>query len=294
METTTATGRTGKTLTMVVLDADGKFLTLFNAESLLTAYPVLHRAAEEDAAAGRSRLTSLADALPAADWTLNKIMNDLEPWRDRSADAAVLALGEATTSNREDFPDWGPWDATELVHWLDANPAWTSGCGRPHPFGGYHEVSQEQAWHERYTFYWDADGKLHRTDGPAAITINGRDRLRTESWHHHGKNLTPGHVSAHDDDRWPEGFQPWQASRTVALDHDEVEVGAVFTDYDGELHRDGGPAKFTHTGERQWWWRGQMMLFQPGSAMVGTQPDCGPFLVTTEGDLVPGPADTLI
>ncbi|XKH58331.1 hypothetical protein LG293_17040 (plasmid) [Citricoccus nitrophenolicus] len=279
--------RVGQHLTLVILDADRKFLTLFSGAQFLTAHPRLHAAAAEDAAAGRNFLTKLTEALPATDWSIAKILSQLERHRSVDPKGAVLALGEATGNDRETFNGWDVWGTAELTEWLDANPAWVSECGRPHPFGGYHGVSQESAGDERCTFYRDDDGNLHRTDGPAAIMVDEKARLRTESWHQHGLNITPGHQGdEYDDDRWPDDLQPWQFSRTVSVEHGEVEVGAGFTDREGELHRDGGPAVLARDGGRQWWHHGQLVLIQSGSKMET------PFMVTTDGELVPDPSDT--
>lgn len=66
-------------------------------------------------------------------------------------------------------PRYVQFDADEVAAWLDANPAWVQDGVTPHPTGGY--VTVERSTTEPgsgLVMYLDAEGGLHRLDGPAS------------------------------------------------------------------------------------------------------------------------------
>lgn len=67
-------------------------------------------------------------------------------------------------------------------------PGWTSGGGRPHPTGDYHwrQVSAKSGTGVAYVAYRDADGRLHRADGPAEH-IAGAPAIH--HFRHHGSQV---------------------------------------------------------------------------------------------------------
>ena len=68
-------------------------------------------------------------------------------------------------------------DEMKLEEWLEANPAWEQDGSTPHPSGGYVTVT---AYEDGFK-YTDADGELHRDDGPAVDTQD------TIEWRQHGQ-----------------------------------------------------------------------------------------------------------
>lgn len=60
-------------------------------------------------------------------------------------------------------------DADRLREWMADNPPWVQDGVTPHPTGGYVTVEDANSDYEMIRSYRDADGKHHRTDGPAFI-----------------------------------------------------------------------------------------------------------------------------
>lgn len=76
-------------------------------------------------------------------------------------------------------------DAARLREWMADNPTWVQDGTTPHPTGGYVTVEDANSDHESIRSYRDADGKHHRTDGPAFIK---EDETGVMSRHYkHGK-----------------------------------------------------------------------------------------------------------
>lgn len=125
-------------------------------------------------------------------------------------------------------------DEREL--WLDQNPLWDGADDTPHPFGGYTSTRQEVCDGEEHTLYLDAQGRRHRTDGPAVVTVSGAET--THRWYAHGKNTREG------------------APSTVVT-HDGTVVGFAFTDGSGRLHNPHGPALMDEDS-LSWYLRGEL------------------------------------
>lgn len=94
------------------------------------------------------------------------------------------------------LPAWEPYqfsaqgrEASATKAWAGGDGDWTSGCGRPHPTGGYHrrrvtamgrgDLQSVQVHH------FDADGKEHREDGPAFVELGHRGQITLARWLRH-------------------------------------------------------------------------------------------------------------
>lgn len=90
------------------------------------------------------------------------------------------------------------------------------------------------------------DGRMHRTDGPAATWPDG-----TEVWFFDGKvHRTDGPAATRVD-----GFQSWTTDST---DHPTRNL-VVSEEWwvHGKRHRDDGPAIIGYDGELEWWENGE-------------------------------------
>lgn len=93
-------------------------------------------------------------------------------------------------AERGDVQDgYGPYtvrlDADQLREWMADNPPWTQDGTTPHPTGGYVSIEDNDSDHEQVRSYRDADGKHHRTDGPAFIKED--DTGVMEQHYRHGR-----------------------------------------------------------------------------------------------------------
>lgn len=69
----------------------------------------------------------------------------------------------------------------------DPGSGWTSGCGQPHPSGGY---AVREVWGEgskTVMSHVDADGEHHREDGPAVVRWSPVGALEYAAWFRDGK-----------------------------------------------------------------------------------------------------------
>ena len=97
-----------------------------------------------------------------------------------------------------------------------------------------------QEWH-------DADGQLHRVDGPAVIRADGK-----REWRRHGKL----HREVHPAVILPGRSWEWYADGLL-----HSKSGPAYLDINGTyawfrrglLHRDGGPAVRHPDGRLEWW-----------------------------------------
>ena len=107
--------------------------------------------------------------------------------------------------------------------------------------------------------YYDADGRLHRTDGPALDLIPGLDPEAVElldegafEWLVHGiRHRTDGPAVI-----GVAGFRQWWVGGKVhRLDGPAVEWTDGTREWwvGGERHRIGGPAVERPDGSREWW-----------------------------------------
>lgn len=64
---------------------------------------------------------------------------------------------------------------------------WSTGCGSPHPVGGYHERLVIVETSMVAIVHRDDQGRRHRTDGPAEITFDRTGDLDVAVWSHHGQ-----------------------------------------------------------------------------------------------------------
>ncbi|XKH58453.1 hypothetical protein LG293_17685 (plasmid) [Citricoccus nitrophenolicus] len=150
-------------------------------------------------------------------------------------------------------------EAQATLEWLDDNPAWTQDGITPHPTGGYVTVDRG-----RYgEAYLNRDGELHRTDGPAEDdTIEGR---RFQKWRIHGTPIRPG--------GGPSTQQIHLATGKVLTEH--------WTDDQGRLHREDGPAYQESDGYQAWYRNGEQTHERP--AVIGLKPGEA---VTTDGTIL--------
>lgn len=121
--------------------------------------------------AGNPVKVDVAPYLHNADrWSRDEFVADASEGRalsvhDHLYGDAVLA-GEAPEG-------FGPYSITvadpdQVAEWMQDNPPWTPDGVTPHPTGGYVAV-EETRHHNRYVQrFLDADGELHRDDGPAS------------------------------------------------------------------------------------------------------------------------------
>lgn len=85
-------------------------------------------------------------------------------------------------------------DKKELAHALRSAlaeadpPGWTSGCGSPHPTGGYHERLVIAGSARVVIRYRDDLERTHRDDGPAEITLYRDGGLAVALWMRHDKS----------------------------------------------------------------------------------------------------------
>ena len=174
---------------------------------------------------------------------------DLVRWRGDYGEG----LYEDAYADDPDVYAAGPYyvvvDEMKLEEWLEANPVWEQDGSTPHPSGGYVTVTACEGGFK----YTDADGELHRDDGPAV------DTQGTIEWRQHGQ-LHREHGPA----------------RVLRYSGTTSEVTWA---RNGHLHRLDGPAVVLR-GRQEWWADGEL---------IGTLNIRGGWTISPDGKLT-GPA----
>lgn len=145
-----------------------------------------------------------------------------------------------------------PLGAAGVRLWLEDNPLQDEA---PHPSGGYTRVESE----EGSTRYLDAQGLLHREDGPAMEQES--HGVRTQGWYWNGR--------LHRQD----------GPALRAVDAEGVVLREQWW-LDGVAHREDGPAVVSADGSRSWFFQGRLVASQDPVSVHG-----GGFTVGPDGAL---------
>jgi hypothetical protein len=104
--------------------------------------------------------------------------------------------------------------------------------------------------------FWYQHGEVHRDDGPAWTQLDG-----TQRWYQHGE--------LHRDDGpaviWSDGKQEWRQRGELHREDGPAEVRPDGTQewwQHGKLHRDDGPAMVRPDGTQEWYWHGEWITEQ--------------------------------
>lgn len=125
---------------------------------------------------------SLSNLSPAEHETLYRLVRMRH---DRYSDRECEPTNQLTQLAREmgDIPHDSGLEVTpsEIIAWLDENPAWVEDGVTPHPTGGY--VKRQSGFD--YEVFFDQNGDAHREDGPASrFAYEGGFEFR---WMIHGR-----------------------------------------------------------------------------------------------------------
>lgn len=177
------------------------------------------------------------DAGPAEDFDVAPVLHTMDQEQrerflesvetgDTDDDVYLEAAADGRVSD-----GYGPFyitgDADDLQEWIQDNPAWEQDGETPHPTGGYVTVDVSDV----RTCHLDAEGKLHREDGPSLIT---QDRV-VQAWYQHGRMHRedgPAYVEA----------RPGSTKEVWAVRGDEVATRETTTS-PGWTVTDGRPVK---------------------------------------------------
>jgi hypothetical protein len=109
--------------------------------------------------------------------------------------------------------------------------------------------------HNGNTTWCDADGRLHRDDGPALEYVDG-----TKIWYQHGmkhRDDGPAFISADGDNEWHQHGMLHRVDGPAVIDADGLKEWWQH----GKLHRDDGPAVIYAHGNNYWFLRGKKLSF---------------------------------
>lgn len=122
-----------------------------------------------------------------------------------------------------DGPFTVDFDEIDLAEWMDANPPWVQDGVTPHPTGGYVRVQHTTS----VTMYLNADGGLHRLDGPAVESADG-----ARGWYVDGRPHRLDGPAQDSGDSIPgrHQLQWWVDGQQVASEVREVAAGWAVVD----------------------------------------------------------------
>ncbi|MFO0190305.1 MAG: hypothetical protein ACK54F_03545 [Planctomycetia bacterium] len=127
-------------------------------------------------------------------------------------------------------------------------------------------------------WYYNKQGQLHRTDGPAIEWVDGN-----KSWYVNGQLHRPDGPAVEWDDGDKEWWVNGKLHRTDGPAYEWAD-GSKAWYVNGQRHRPDGPAIEWAHGSKEWWVNGQQLTEAEFNARYGQQPSLDGATIIINGE----------